>query len=188
MLGPEYADRTHVVWGFAKDFGLSGLKVGVLHTSHPEIRSAARALAYFAPVSTDTQLVLREMLASHGWVANYLPEHRRRLGDSYHRAGELLAEQGIPHVPAGAGFSVWADLRDRLAAGSFTAEQALWWHIWEAARVNILPGGAFGCPEPGWFRICHTVDPVVVRAGITRLGECLSAVGPVGGLRAGQGS
>src|SRR5207244_12987790 len=53
MLDPAVAaegtDRVHVIWGFAKDFGLSGLKVGVLHTGRPEVRDAARALAYFAP-------------------------------------------------------------------------------------------------------------------------------------------
>jgi hypothetical protein len=35
----------HGIWGFAKDFGLSGLKVGALHTRDPEVRTAARALA-----------------------------------------------------------------------------------------------------------------------------------------------
>jgi aspartate/methionine/tyrosine aminotransferase len=181
-VGTAHAERTHVVWGFAKDFALSGFKAGVLHTVHPEVRAAARALAYFAPVSTDTQLLLRELVAGRGWVERFLAVHRARLAGSYRRAAELLAEQAIPHVPAGAGFSVWADLSGWLPTADFDGEQALWRQVGEATRVNILPGGAFGSPVPGWFRICHTVDPVVVRAGITRLGEHLAAVR--GGVRA----
>jgi 1-aminocyclopropane-1-carboxylate synthase 1/2/6 len=41
--------RVHVVWGFAKDFGLPGFKVGVLHTRHPAVRAAARELAQRGP-------------------------------------------------------------------------------------------------------------------------------------------
>lgn len=170
------AERTHVVWGFAKDFGLSGLKIGVLHTGHPEVRAAARALAYFAPVSTDTQLLARELLADEDWVEEFTAEHRRRLGRSYDRAAGLLTEWGIPHVPASAGFSVWTDLSGWLDSLTLAAEHALWRDIWEATRVNILPGAVFGCPGPGWFRICHTTDPAVVSDGITRLGRHLSSI------------
>lgn len=170
------AERTHVVWGFAKDFGLSGFKLGVLHTSHPEVRGAARALAYFAPVSTDTQLVLRELLADEAWVDGFLAEHRRRLGRSYDQAARLLTEWGIPYVPASGGFSVWVDLGGWLKTLTFAAEQALWRDVWEATRVSILPGGVFACADPGWFRLCHTTDPVLVREAITRLGRHLRSI------------
>jgi aspartate/methionine/tyrosine aminotransferase len=170
------AERIHVVWGFAKDFGLSGLKVGVLHTDHPEVRAAARALAYFAPVSTDTQLVARELLADEDWVKEFTAEHRRRLGRSYDQTARLLTEWGIAYVPASAGFSVWVDLSGWLKDLTFAAEQALWRDIWETTRVNILPGGVFACPDPGWFRICHTTNPGIVRDGITRLGRQLGSI------------
>ncbi|MGB6162235.1 MAG: aminotransferase class I/II-fold pyridoxal phosphate-dependent enzyme [Pseudonocardiaceae bacterium] len=170
------ADRTHVVWGFAKDFGLSGFKVGVLHTGHPEVRAAARALAYFTPVSTDTQFVVRELLADEDWVDGFIAEHRRRLGCSYDQVARLLTEWGIPYVAAGAGFSVWMDLGGWLEMPTFAAEQALWHSIWEATRVNILPGGVFACADPGWFRLCHPTGPAVVREAITRLGRYLSAI------------
>lgn len=181
-------ERTPVVWGFAKDFGLSGFKVGVLHTSHPEVRAAARALAHFAPVSTDTQLVVRELLADEAWVDGFTAERRRRLGGSYDRAARLLTEWGIPYVPASAGFSVWVDLGGWLETRTFAAEQALWRDIWEATRVSILPGGVFGCSDPGWFRLCHTTDPALVRDAITRLGRQLSSIGTPSFPRPGAGN
>lgn len=98
---------------------------------------------------------------------------RRRLPSHHHRA-----LSGILQVPASAGFSVWADLSSWLAVPTFAAEQALWRAIWKLTRVNILPGAAFGCPQPGWFRLCHATDRAVVREGITRIGRQLASLEP----------
>jgi aspartate/methionine/tyrosine aminotransferase len=164
-------DRIHTVWGFAKDFGLPGLKVGVLHTVEPRLRAAARELAYFAPVSTDTQALLCSLLADPGWTDAFLATSRRRLAASYAHVTGLLMEHRIDHLPAGAGFSVWTDLRALLPAATHDGEAALWRRLLTSARLSILPGDAFGCAEPGWFRICHTVDPAIVAEGVRRLGS-----------------
>lgn len=157
--------RLHVIWGFAKDFGLPGLKVGVLHTEHPEVLAAATALAYFAPVSTHTQALLAGLLDDQDWVAGFLKENQSRLADSYDHAAGCLADRGIPHVRPGAGFTIWADLGRRLP------EHQLWQRMLDEARVNLIPGAAFGGPEPGWFRLCHTTDPGHVREALRRIGE-----------------
>ncbi|MEU9116750.1 aminotransferase class I/II-fold pyridoxal phosphate-dependent enzyme [Streptomyces sp. NPDC048483] len=171
---PARSDRTHVVWGFAKDFGLPGLKVGVLHTPDPTVRAAARALAYFAPVSTDTQALLTELLDDTGWVDRVLAENRRRLAASYQGTARLLDELSIPYVPAQAGCSLWADLGAWLPSPDAVGERALWRAVLDSTRVSIMPGEAFHSPEPGWFRICHTLDPLLVREALMRLGDFLA--------------
>ncbi|GII65278.1 aminotransferase [Sphaerisporangium krabiense] len=177
MLDPavagRHASRVHGVWGFAKDFGLPGLKAGVLYTRDPDVRATARALAYFAPVSTQTQATLTRLIGDTAWVRDFLAESRRRLGRSYAATASLLARHGIPHVEASGGFSVWIDLRGRLSARTTEGEHALWQEIFKAARVNILPGTVFGCPRPGWFRLCHATDAGTVAAGVTRLAGVL---------------
>ncbi|HEV8562740.1 MAG TPA: aminotransferase class I/II-fold pyridoxal phosphate-dependent enzyme [Actinophytocola sp.] len=175
MLGG--ADRAHVIWGFAKDFGLSGLKVGVLHTTDPQVRAAARALAYFAPTSTDTQALLRDLLADTAWVRGFLAESAARLAASHRATAGLLDSSGIRYQAPAAGFSFWIDLRDRLTRTDFAAEHELYERILDRARVNILPGGAFAAPEPGWFRLCHAVDAALVHEGITRLAAVLTPAG-----------
>ncbi|MGP4111046.1 aminotransferase class I/II-fold pyridoxal phosphate-dependent enzyme [Streptomyces sp. 4N509B] len=184
-VNPDWADRTHLVWGFAKDFALPGLKVGVLHTRHPGVLAAARALAYFAPVSTATQDLLARMLADRAWVSGVLAEGRARLAASYEHAVACLTEWGIPFVPAEAGFSVWLDLgrwlpgadaADGSAAG-FAAEERLRRGLFEQARVNVLPGAAFHCPKPGWFRLCHTVDAPLVAEAVRRVAAHLRTQG-----------
>jgi aspartate/methionine/tyrosine aminotransferase len=168
---PAHPGRVHVVWGAAKDLGLPGLKVGVLHTRDPQVRTAARALAYFAPVSTDTQALLRQLLADDEWVDAFLKQSRARLAASYVRARWQLRDHEIPVIPAEAGFSLWCDLRALLPAPSFAAERALWRDIYDRERVNILPGELFGCPEAGWFRLCHTTSARILDEGIARLGR-----------------
>jgi aspartate/methionine/tyrosine aminotransferase len=162
--------RLHVVWGFAKDFGLSGLKVGVLHTADPATLAAARALAYFAPVSTWTQALLTDLLDDRTWVREFAATNRQRLAESYRDTTNLLDAYGIPYAPASAGFSVWLDLSGWLTRGG---EPRLARDILDRAHVNITPGTAFGCPEPGWFRLCHTTGPELVREGVRRMASVL---------------
>jgi aspartate/methionine/tyrosine aminotransferase len=170
--------RVHLIWGFAKDFGLPGLKVGVLHTRDPDVGAAARALAYFAPTSTDTQSLLITMLADHDWLRFFTAENRSRLAASYANAAGWLDDHGIGYLPAAAGFSIWVDLRQWLAEPTFASELDLWRQIFQATRVNILPGEIFASGEPGWFRLCHTTEASTVREGIARLARFFG-----GGLR-----
>jgi hypothetical protein len=83
------------------------------------------------------------------------PRHARaRLREGgQHRAGrvtEFLAEN-----------------RRRLrASATAAAEHALWQRTLRSARVKVLPGKAFACPLPGWFRLCHATDAGTVATGI----------------------
>jgi len=177
LVQSAHSSQTHVVWGFAKDFALPGLKAGVLHAGNPEVSAAVRTLAYFAPLSTDTQFLLHALLTDTGWADSFIAENRRRLRMSHTSASRRLAEQGIPHIAVGAGFSLWIDLTGWLPTRTFSAEEALRRSILQDARVNILPGMAFGCAEPGWFRLCHTTDSALVQEGIARIGRLLAARG-----------
>jgi aspartate/methionine/tyrosine aminotransferase len=169
MVGEQ---TVHAVWGLAKDFGLSGLKVGVLHTRDPRVRAAARALAYFAPVSTHTQALVAHLLSDHDWVTTFLAEGRRRLRASAVATMDLLTANDIGYVEPAGGFSLWVDLRDHLGDAG---EHALWQRILRDGRVNILPGGVFAAPEPGWFRLCHATDADAVETGIARLAKVLAS-------------
>lgn len=164
-------ERVHVVWGFAKDFGLPGLKVGVLHTRDEKVRAAARVMAELAPASTDTQALLCRILADDDWVEAFLAENRKRLTASYVRATWMLKDHAIESIPAAAGFSRWCDLRSWLTEPTFAAECALWGDIFATERVNVLPGQLFASPEPGWFQVCHTTNPEVLDEGVARLGR-----------------
>lgn len=162
------------VWGFAKDFGLPGLKVGVLHSTDPQLRAATRELAYFAPVSTDTQALLCRLLADEDWTQHFLTEAAARLRASYEHITAALDQLGIAYLPAGAGFSVWADLSPWLPTASFDGETQLWRRLIDEAHLSVLPGAAFAATDPGWFRICHATDTAIIDEATRRLTRLLA--------------
>jgi bifunctional pyridoxal-dependent enzyme with beta-cystathionase and maltose regulon repressor activities len=109
------------------------------------------------------------LLSDAGWVAEFLAENRRRLRASATAAMDLLAAGTIGYLEPDGGFSLWIDLCPHLPTVSAAAEHALWQRMLWSARVKILPGTAFACPEPGWFRLCHATDASTVATGINRL-------------------
>lgn len=168
-------DRVHVVWGFSKDFGMSGFRAGVLSSGDPNVLAVAAQLAMVASVSSDTQALLREMLADGTFLAGFERERVRRLADAYATTTKALDDHGIGYVEAAAGLYVWIDLRAHLDEPSFDAEHRLWQRLFETGRVNVTPGGAFHTPEPGWFRLCFASAAGGVRTGIERIASALSA-------------
>ncbi|WP_112244173.1 aminotransferase class I/II-fold pyridoxal phosphate-dependent enzyme [Kribbella monticola] len=168
-------ERLHVVWGFAKDFGLSGFKVGVLHTRNPEVRTIAQRLGRLATASSDTQAVLRDLLADREWTKTFLTESRTRLAASYHLTTEALAAAGIPYLPATAGLFLYLDLSQFLPEPTFEAERTLADRIFTEAHLHLTPGAAFHTPLPGHYRLCFATTPQAVTTAITRLADLLTA-------------
>jgi len=166
--------RLHLVWGFAKDFGLGGFKAGVLHSTDPDVLAVARRFAFLSPVSSDTQVLLRDLLADDEFTARLDRERVARLGDAYARTTKVLAEHGVGFVPAGAGLFVWADLRPWLVEPTFEGETRLWQRLLDEARVLVVPGAEFHCGEPGWFRVCFAAAPDMVGSGLERLVRALA--------------
>ena len=63
--------------------GISGLRVGWMHTLNAELRGALDNLAYFAMPSTIIQEACTQMLLDKAFVTSYLKENQRRLAQSY---------------------------------------------------------------------------------------------------------
>lgn len=69
----EFADRIHVVWGFAKDFGLSGFRTGFVLSKNPAVHRVmlgskdpaerTHPLPWFTPFDLDP---------NEEWLFNYL--------------------------------------------------------------------------------------------------------------------
>lgn len=169
-VGPSLGERTHIVWGFSKDFGASGLRCGVLVSENEAVLAAVDGLAYWGAVSGHTQWLLQRAITDEAWVETYLGELRSRLGGAYRTIAAALEGAGITHVPAEAGIFVLCDLRAHLADPTWEAERALWRRILDEANVNLTPGNACRIAEPGFFRLCYAAEPTdAIVAGIGRL-------------------
>lgn len=171
------SDRVHVLYGFAKDFGLSGFKVGVVHTHNNELNSALHTLAYFSPVSTSTQHLLAELLEDTQWIDHLLQQNRIRLAEAHQFVALAMQRYGIAWREAEAGLFLLINLRANLAESSAQAEMQLWEHLLNWHKVNISPGSLFKCNEPGWFRLCFAHPQAVLRHGVVRLQNGLQSAG-----------
>uniref|UniRef100_A0AAU2VGN2 Pyridoxal phosphate-dependent aminotransferase n=1 Tax=Streptomyces sp. NBC_00003 TaxID=2903608 RepID=A0AAU2VGN2_9ACTN len=115
---PEARDRVHVVWGFAKDFGLSGLKAGVVISKSPVVHVAMQGIkdkqnsyAWFSPFDSLKHRVIGAMLKTvvdgksyplelmrqyRGWLTTAFEDTRRALTDGHipyrYREGQNAAQ------------------------------------------------------------------------------------------------
>lgn len=170
----ELGPYIHVVWSFSKDFGVSGLRAGVLVTENREVLEAARVQSMWGAVSGDTQSVLASILLDREWRDTYLAESRARLGRSYAATADALRAGGIPFTPAAGGFFVLIDLRAWLDEPTWEAERRLWHRLLDETNVNLTPGEACRVSEPGFMRLVYTVEPPsTVEIAIRRVGSAL---------------
>ncbi|XP_031575333.1 probable inactive 1-aminocyclopropane-1-carboxylate synthase-like protein 2 [Actinia tenebrosa] len=162
-------ERFHFIWGFSKDFAVSGFRCGVLYTQNKDLKAALYNTMYFQTVSTVTQHVLMNLIKDLDWVDRvYVPASHKRLRESNKIVCEFLQKADIPHLECKAGFFLWADFRKFLKSQTFEDE----WELFEYFMDNklyISPSVAFTCNEPGWFRIIFAEDPKILQIAMERL-------------------
>ena len=192
-------DRIHSVWGWAKDLGLSGLRVGVLATRSATMLGAARsAEASLSPIPSSNAWLARSLWNSGslpGRVDELMDELPERLTARHAAAVTALREEQIPLFEGShAALFVWLDLRSwlglappcpseqptvaaLLAVGADPQEIDLSCYLVNEAKIRLLPGTTLRSREPGFFRLCHTaVDEAELLAAIRRMGEKLGAL------------
>jgi aspartate/methionine/tyrosine aminotransferase len=173
IVDPDQGD-IHFVWGFSKDFGMSGMRCGILTTANEDVRAAVTNLAYWSLVSGDTQHFLGSLLRDTEWVDTYIAAMQSRLTASYTATTAALEAAKISYVPADAGMFVLLDMREFLDEPTWDAEHELWHTIFDEANVNLTPGSACHIDEPGFMRLCFAVAPAdTVVAAIGRIHRVL---------------
>ncbi|MFI9201191.1 pyridoxal phosphate-dependent aminotransferase [Streptomyces sp. NPDC053048] len=123
---PAARERVHVVWGFAKDFGLSGFKAGVILTRSPEVKDVlagkyGEPFSWFSPFNSLSNLVIGSLLETldtdRSFALELMDDYRGVLTDAFHSARQALDDNHIPYVfhdgqnPAQ---FFWLDLRQYL--------------------------------------------------------------------------
>lgn len=175
-LAPEAGMGIHYVYGFAKDFGLSGFKAGVLYSTNDNIHAAVKELCYFAPVSNAAQHILVNLLTNNGFLDGFFPENRKRLKSAWECLHGLLDAKGIPHVIPEAGFFAWLDLSEWIEHPDTASEMKLYHLLNAQAGVNLSPGSVFHSPEPGWFRLCYARPNHMLEIAVERISNCLDGL------------
>lgn len=165
--------RTHMLWGFSKDFCLSGFRCGVIHTCNPDIKEVLAQLSYFTSVPIIVQRKLTDIISDKEWLSStYFPTNLKRMRETYKLCTERLNAIGVPTFKAQAGFFVWANFSKFLKENTHEAEMELF-KTFFAARVYLMPSQALYCKDPGWFRIVFTLPTQIVTEGLKRIENVL---------------
>ena len=152
-------DFLHLWYAFSKDFSMSGLRVGVVHSLNTDFMSGFANANVPHLVSNITQWTLGEMLKDTGFLDTYIDENQKQLTRSYKLLVRYLRKSEIPFIPSEGSFFVWTDFSKFLLEDSDKGQEQLWLEIYKNTGVLLTPGEGFGHEKKGLFRIVFTAVP-----------------------------
>lgn len=166
-----------MIWAVSKDFGGSGLRVGVVYSQNERLMDGLAQLGNFTCCSGPIQYLVSELLTDDQFVDSFLDESRNRLLYSYHVCIAKLEEMVVPYVPAAAGMFVYVDFSSLLPERTFEWEEKLGKLMFDYARVVLTPGESQRDARPGWFRICYAwVSVDVLKIAMERLSRLVAKI------------
>ena len=158
QLEARKSDHFHWWYSFSKDFGVSGLRIGVLYS---ENKALLKAYAnYSAPVTTSnhTQWLLSELLKEIEWIEKWMATERN-VTNPYLRVVQVLRHAEIPYQLAIGSLFVWFDLSSYLSDDTDAAWEELWRDIYHQTGVLLTYPLGMGGPRRGWMRLVYSCVP-----------------------------
>jgi aspartate/methionine/tyrosine aminotransferase len=166
-----------MVWAVSKDFGASGLRVGVVYSQNEIFLEGLATCNIFSGVSGPIQYLVSELLTDDPFVDRFLDESRERILQSYTICAQKLEEMVLPFVEAEAGLFVYVDCSSLLPEKTFEWERKLSEVMFRYARIVLTPGESQRESRAGMFRICYAwVDPEVLEIAMERLSRLVAKV------------
>lgn len=150
------SDYLHWIYALSKDFCMSGMRVGVIHSLNESVMKACGNVNIPHMVSNITQWIIEEIFNDEKFTINFLKENQLALTESYCKMTMFLKSNNIPYVPARGSLFVWADFSKFLKGLSQKDELELWKKIYNTSGVLITPGVGFGHDGYGIFRIVYS--------------------------------
>ncbi|EPY81527.1 1-aminocyclopropane-1-carboxylate synthase-like protein 2 [Camelus ferus] len=161
-------NKTHMIWGTSKDFGISGFRFGTLYTHNKEVALAMSSFGYLHGISGITQYKLHRLLQDREWIDNvYLPTNHSRLQEAHRFITNELKSSKIPFLSHGSGLYVWISLRKYLDPCTFEEELLLHRRFLDK-KLILSCGKTFMCKEPGWFRLVFAATPLLLKHAMQR--------------------
>nr|XP_045605766.1 probable inactive 1-aminocyclopropane-1-carboxylate synthase-like protein 2 [Procambarus clarkii] len=168
------AQRTHVVWGFSKDFSVPGFRLGMIHSLNPWVLSCLRTLSHYHSCPQLIQHAAATLINDEEWCDDfYIPTSQQRLAEAYQKTRQRLEAMGVVVRRAKAGLFIWASMQAFMQPCTKEQEMALFMALVNGG-VCILPGQKLQCVNPGWFRIVFAVPEEELDKGLSRIEAVLS--------------
>lgn len=170
LLEDKKSDYLHWWYAISKDFGLSGLRLGLAYSHNEDYRKAWGNYGAGSMVSNHTQWLMANLFADHEWLKSYVATNKKRITESYATVIRTLKKNDVPYAAAAGSLFVWIDLSRFLTADTEHAELALWQGIYDETGVLLTSPLGMGGAVRGWFRMVYScVDLAGLSVAIKRL-------------------
>jgi len=177
VLNNDLGSDVHMLWAVSKDFGASGLRVGIVYSQNEIFMEGLATVNIFSCVSGPIQYLVAELWTDDEFVDYFLDESRQRILHNYHICCAKLEEMVLPFIPADAGLFVYVDFSSLLPEKTFEYEEKFSDLVFKYARIVLTPGESQRETRPGMFRICYTwVQPEVLEIAMERLSKLVAKV------------
>lgn len=162
----------HFWYSFSKDLGISGFRVGLLHSYNQDLISGYRNAGLSHCISNYTQWVLQEVLEDLDFMEKYITINQMALTESYVKVVSCLRELHIPYNPSYGSLFVWIDMSAFLSENSEQGQEQLWLKIFEKTGILLTPGNGFGHSKKGLFRmVISSLNHQALEVAMDRLKE-----------------
>jgi aspartate/methionine/tyrosine aminotransferase len=175
QLQARNSDYFHWWWSFSKDFGISGLRMGVFYSRNKLLIQAWANYGAPSMSSNYTQWLLMELLNDKEWVDPFI-RNNSAITDSYATVIRTLRKHNVPYLPAVGSLFVWFDLSAYLTADTDEAEEAIWRNIFDETGLLLTTPVGMHHPIRGWFRMVYSgVPKVTLEVAMVRLAQWLGS-------------
>ncbi|GFS01209.1 1-aminocyclopropane-1-carboxylate synthase-like protein 1, partial [Elysia marginata] len=169
-------ERVHFLWGFSKDFGLSGIRVSTMYTRHPGLIEYFQQTGIYIRPTEMAQNRLQHLIDDRDYMDKQaLPEIKRRMWTRHQSIKAQIEGCGGRVHPSPATVFRWLDLSSFLTSPDPQGEQELFDRLY-AAGVHLMTGDSLGHPVSGWFRMVAGLEDDVHSEGMNRLVNELNAI------------
>ncbi|KAF7342320.1 PLP-dependent transferase [Mycena venus] len=173
--------RVHVLAGPTKDFGASGIKLGLLVSpSNAPLISLLKPLFNATPISAASDLLFARVLGDTPFVDKFLADNRAALGEAYEFVARWMIFHDLPFTRANAGVYVVVDLAPfirRIADPSKGDIEKL--DLAVAAmlseKVFLKPTNLMADPIPTRFRLIFTHPRPTMELALRRIERAFGA-------------
>ena len=155
IMHTKQSPYLHLWYALSKDLGISGFRVGLLHTYNESLLKAYDNLNVSHLVSNHTQWILSEVMNDHDFMEKYIQYNQQALTESYVFVIEKLRALDIPYVPSRGSLFIWVDCAKFLKKQTQKAETKFWENLYQQTGVLLTPGEGFGHSKKGLFRIVY---------------------------------
>ncbi|MGM0944528.1 MAG: aminotransferase class I/II-fold pyridoxal phosphate-dependent enzyme [Bacteroidota bacterium] len=170
LMAERKSPWLHLWYSFSKDLGISGFRIGLLHSYHEDLISGYRNAGLSHSISNYTQWVMQEVLKDEAFMESFIQKTQERLTESYLIVVNSLRENHIPYQASYGSLFVWMDLSRFLTDESEKAEQELWLEIYQEIGVLLTPANGFGHQKRGLFRmVISGVDHPTLKEAMGRI-------------------